>query len=270
MTERALLTTRGLRATLGLVFGVTLVTVYLPLTVMMVFSFNSGRYQTLPFREPTLQWYVRMAQDGSFANGLTNSLVVAAVASVLATTLGFLAAYGFHRSRVPGRTVLLALVLAPLAVPLILVGIGMRLQVTALGLSPGLWLVMLGQTVYVLPLAILNLRTRIMQVPPSLEEAALSLGASRLRAIFGIVAPVCGSTLMATLLITFTFAFDEFVIAYFLTNFQLTLPIKIWTTLVTGFDPTINAVGTAVFLFSLTAGITAQVVLLARHSKGRT
>ena len=157
---------------------------------------------------------------------------------------------------------------APLAVPLILIGIGMRLQISALGISPALWLVALGQTVYVLPLATLNLRTRIMRVPPSLEEAALSLGAGRMRAIFGIVAPACGSTLVATLLITFTFAFDEFVIAYFLTNFQLTLPIRIWTTLVTGFDPTINAVGTAVFLFSLAVGIMAQAVLLTRGTRG--
>jgi spermidine/putrescine transport system permease protein len=224
----------------------------------MLFSFNSGRYQTLPFREPTLQWYVRMAEDGGFVDGLVNSLVIACLASLLATTLGFLAAYGFHRSRLPARAVLLGLVLAPLAVPLILIGIGMRLQITALGISP----------VYVLPLAILNLRTRIMRVPPSLEEAALSLGAGRLRAIFGIVAPACGSTLVATLLITFTFAFDEFVIAYFLTNFQLTLPIRIWTTLVTGFDPTINAVGTAVFLFSLAVGIMAQAVLLTRGTRG--
>lgn len=267
MNSSDLVTTRGLRAGLWMFFGLALVVVYLPLAVMMLFSFNSGRYQTLPFREPTLQWYVRMAQDGSFADGLTNSLAVAAVACLLATTLGFLAAYGFHRSRLPAKAVLLALVLAPLAVPLILVGIGMRLQITALGLSPSLGLVMLGQTVYVLPLAILNLRTRIVRVPPSLEEAALSLGAGRLRAIFGIVAPACGSTLVATALITFTFAFDEFVIAYFLTNFQITLPIKIWTTLVTGFDPTINAVGTAVFLFSLTAGIVAQAVLLARQPK---
>jgi spermidine/putrescine transport system permease protein len=260
---------RGVRAALGALFGVALAVVYLPIAVMALFSFNSGRYQTLPFREPTLQWYLRMAQDGGFVDGLANSLLIASGASLLATTLGFLAAYGLHRSRMPAKPVLIGLVLAPLAVPLILIGIGMRLQITALGLSPALWLVLLGQTVYVLPLAVLNLRTRIMRVPPSLEEAALSLGASRLRAIFGVVAPACGSTLVATLLITFTFAFDEFVIAYFLTNFQLTLPIKIWTTLVTGFDPAINAVGAAVFLFSLTVGVAAQAVLLSRQPRVR-
>lgn len=268
MSAADLVAARPARIALGLLFAVTLVVVYLPLAVMMVFSFNSGRYQTLPFREPTLDWYVRLAADRGFIDGLLNSLAIAAGASLLATTLGFLAAYGFHRARLPGKPLLLGLVLAPLAVPLLLIGIGMRLQITALGLQPALWLVLLGQTVYVLPLAILNLRARIARVPPSLEEAALTLGAGRLRALFGIVAPACGATLLATIMLTFTFAFDEFVIAYFLTNFEVTLPIKIWTTLVTGFDPTINAVGTAVFLFSLTVGVAAQAVLLARQPRG--
>lgn len=267
MTQVDLLVSRWVRGVLAAFFILATFIIYLPLFVMVVFSFNSGRFQTLPFREPTLQWYLRAASDQSFIDGLTNSLIIASGASLLATTIGFLAAYGFHRSNIPARPLLLGLVLAPLAVPLILIGIGMRLQITSIGLEPALWIVMLGQTVYVLPLAILNLRARIARVPPSLEEAALSLGASRLRAIFGIVAPACGSTLIATLLLTFTFAFDEFVIAYFLTNFEITLPIKIWTTLVTGFDPTINAVGTAVFVFSLSLGVTAQLFLAARQSR---
>ena len=135
-----------------------------------------------------------------------------------------------------------------------LIGISLRLYFVSLGLKPSLWLVFVGQTLFVLPLAILNLRNRIAQIPRSHEEAAWALGASRLRAIVEIVLPSCRFAVVATLIVTFTFAFDEFVIAYFLTNFDITLPIKIWTTLVTGFDPTINAVGVCVFLFSMGDG----------------
>lgn len=265
MTSQDLIAPLSLRVGLGAIFGLAAVVIYLPITVMIVFSFNSGRYQTLPFREPTLQWYVQLVQDTSFVDGLINSVTIAGGASVLATLLGFLAAYGFQKARLPAKPLLFALVFAPLVVPLILIGIGMRLQLAALGLQPSLWFVLLGQTVYVLPLAILNLRARLERIPPSLEEAALSLGASRPRALFEIVAPACASTLFATILLTFTFAFDEFVIAYFLTNFQITLPIKIWTTLVTGFDPKVNAAGTIVFLFSLSLGVAAQCVLLLRQ-----
>lgn len=267
MTAQELIAPRPLRLVLALFFAIATALIYLPIAVMAVFSFNSGRYQTLPFREPTLNWYVQLARDQSFLDGLVNSLVIASGAALLATFLGFLAAYGFHKARLPGKPVLLGLVLAPLVVPLILVGIGMRLQLSALGLQPSLWFVLFGQTVYVLPLAVLNIRARLAHVPASLEEAATSLGASQTRAILEIVAPACASTLLATLLLTFTFAFDEFVIAYFLTNFQITLPIKIWTTLVTGFDPKINAAGTVVFLFSLTLGVVAQCVLLVRQPR---
>lgn len=267
MTAQELIAPRPLRLVLALCFAFATAIIYLPIAVMAVFSFNSGRYQTLPFREPTLNWYVQLARDQSFLDGLVNSLVIASGAALLATFLGFLAAYGFHKARLPGKPVLLGLVLAPLVVPLILVGIGMRLQLSALGLQPSLWFVLFGQTVYVLPLAVLNIRARLAHVPASLEEAATSLGASQTRAILEIVAPACASTLLATLLLTFTFAFDEFVIAYFLTNFQITLPIKIWTTLVTGFDPKINAAGTVVFLFSLTLGVAAQCVLLVRQPR---
>jgi spermidine/putrescine transport system permease protein len=121
-----------------------------------------------------------------------------------------------------------------------------------------------GQVLYVLPLAVLNLRNRIAQLPKSHEEAGWALGASRLRAIIDVILPACRASLIATFILCFTFAFDEFVIAYFLTNFSVTLPIKIWTTLVTGFDPTINALGTMVFAFSLILGVTAQWLLLRK------
>ena len=118
-----------------------------------------------------------------------------------------------------------------------------------------------------MPLAILNLRNRIAQIPKSQEEAAWALGAGRTRSMLEIVLPNCKFALAATLILTFTFAFDEFVIAYFLTNFSITLPIKIWTSLVTGFDPAINAVGTMVFLFSMALGICSQLLLMKEKKR---
>lgn len=269
MSHRSLVLTRGARALLVLFFALMVIVVYMPLATMFVFSFNSGRFQTLPFRGFTFDWYVRAASDTGFVDGLVNSLVIASVASIAATVIGFFCAYALVRARIPGKGVLTLLILAPLALPLILLGIGMRLQLTSAGVPLSLWAVLFGQTVFVLPLAIMNLRARLIQVPMSCEDAAVSLGASRLRARLEIVAPMCKTSLGATLLITFTFAFDEFVIAYFLSNFETTLPIKIWTTLVTGFDPTINAVGTGVLIFSLFLGFVAQSILLRRNLQQR-
>lgn len=251
---------------LASLFWITAALIYLPIGVMAVFSFSSARYQILPFQDFTAQWYVRVFTDGQYTAGFFNSLALAAIVSLAATLIGFACAYSLVNARFPGKTAVTLLVLAPLAVPLLLVGIALRIWTQQLGIQPSLSMAGVGQVLYVLPLAVLNLRNRIAQVPKSHEEAAWALGASRLRAIAGIVLPACRVSLIATFLLCFTFAFDEFVIAYFLTNFSITLPIKIWTTLVTGFDPTINALGTMVFVFSLALGVTAQWLLMRKDA----
>ena len=256
-----------MRLGFGALFTSAVVIIYLPIAVMFVFSFNQGRYQVMPFRAFTLQWYERLLADPQYLSGLANSLLIAGAVSVTATGVAFACAYSLANASFPGKTAATLFVLAPLAVPLVLIGISLRLYCVALGLEPSLWLVYLGQTVFVLPLAILNLRNRIAQIPRSHEEAAWALGASRLRAIMEIVLPSCRLAIIATLIITFTFAFDEFVIAYFLTNFDITLPIKIWTTLVTGFDPAINAAGVCVFLFSMGLGVAAQLLFMRRPAR---
>ena len=247
-------------------FCLSLIVIYLPILVMIVFSFNSGKYQTLPFREPTFEWYVSLIADNSFINSFFTSLMMASLASIFATILGFLAAYAFSKAKVPAHAILFGIVVCPLVIPMILIGIGMRLQIVSIGIEPALWLVLLGQTLYVLPLAVINLKNRIDKIPKSMEEAAISLGSTRIKSIILILAPICAPSIFATLLLTFTFSFDEFVIAYFLTNFEVTLPIRIWTSLVTGFEPKINAVGTAVFIFSLTLGLIAQFILLFKQT----
>ncbi len=252
---------------LGLLFLAVTATIYLPIVVMAVFSFNSGRYQVMPFREFTLAWFGRVFHDSQYLSGLLNSVVIASAVSVSATAIAFMCAYSLVNARFPGKTAVTLFVLAPLAVPLILIGIGLRLYFVSIGFEPSLGLVYVGQVLYVLPLAVLNLRNRIAQIPKSHEEAAWSLGASRGRAIVEIVIPSCRVAIFATLIITFTFAFDEFVIAYFLTNFSITLPIKIWTTLVTGFDPAINAIGVMVFGFSMALGIAAQALFMRKDQQ---
>ncbi len=250
------------RAVLGVLFSTVVAVVYLPILVMIVFSFNSGRFQTMPFRRFITDWYGRAVFDQQYVDGLLNSLTLSGSVCLISTAIAFLCAYSLVNAEFPGKTLVTAFVLAPLAVPLVLIGISMRLYFVSLGLEPSLGLAAAGQVIYVMPLAILNLRNRIAQIPKSQEEAAWTLGASRLRSMLEILLPNCKLALIATGILTFTFAFDEFVIAYFLTNFSITLPIKIWTSLVTGFDPTINAVGTLVFLFSMALGLASQLLLM--------
>tara|TARA_Y100000996_G_scaffold323129_1_gene259201 strand:- start:52 stop:831 length:780 start_codon:yes stop_codon:yes gene_type:complete len=246
-----------------LFFSVVFV-IYLPIIVMIIFSFNSSKYQIMPFRNFTTEWYNRVLNDSQYLDGLLNSLMVSITVSLLATTLAFFCSYSLVNSDFKGKSFLNLFFLTPLVVPLILIGISLRFYLTAQGYEPSLYLVTIGQSIFVMPLAILNLSNRMSQIPKNLEEAAWSLGSSRIRSMFEIILPACKFSLIATFILTFTFAFDEFIIAYFLNNFSITLPIKIWTSLVTGFDPAINAIGTLVFLTSLTLGLTAQLLFMKK------
>ena len=238
--------------------------IYLPIIVMIIFSFNSSKYQIMPFRDFTTEWYYRVINDTQYLEGLTNSLVVSFTVSLLVTILAFFCSYSLVNSSFRGKSILNLFFLTPLVVPLILIGISLRFYLSAQGYEPSLYLVTIAQSIFVMPLAILNLSNRMSQIPKNLEEAAWSLGSSRIRSMFEIILPACKFSLIATFILTFTFAFDEFIIAYFLNNFSITLPIKIWTSLVTGFDPAINAVGTLVFLTSLTLGLTAQLLFMKK------
>ena len=249
---------------LYILFATIVSLIYLPILVMIVFSFNSSKYQIMPFRNFTTSWYQRVLTDSQYIEGLSNSLIVSISVSLFATLLAFFCAYSLVNSNFKGKSFLNLFFLTPLVVPLILIGISLRFFLTSKGYEPSLFLVAIGQSIFVMPLAILNLSNRMSQIPKNLEEAAWSLGSSRLRSMFEIVLPSCKFSLIATFILTFTFAFDEFIIAYFLTNFSITLPIKIWTSLVTGFDPAINAIGTIVFLTSLTLGLISQILFLKK------
>lgn len=265
MNTRAPGRARAAEAMLAVWLGLFAVLLYLPLVVMVLFSVNRARFAAFPFVGFSWRWYERLFADPSWIAALVNSLVVGVAASAIATVLGFLCGYALAVSRFRGKHAFTLLVLAPLAVPLILLGVSIRVVMFFLHLEPSLWFVLAGHVVYVLPLAVLTLRNRIARIPPSHEAAAFDLGATRWQAMVLIVLPQCRTALIATFLLTFTFAFDEFIVAYFLTTFELTLPIKIWVSLMTGFDPTVNAAGTLMLIASIALGVTAQALSMARE-----
>jgi len=185
-------------------------------------------------------------------------LILAGSTSVTATIIGFFGAYSALRSNMKFKNIFSSSMLLPLAIPYILLGVALRIYFFNLKVPLSLFTVYLGHLTFTIPLAFLTIRARIAQIPMTYEEAAWDLGASRLVTLKEIVLPLSFPGIIASLLLTFTFAFDEFIIAYFLTRFEMTLPIKIWSTLITGFDPRVNAVGTMVFLITLIIVFLAQ------------
>lgn len=239
------------RIPLILTLALTGAVIYLPILFVVIFSFNSGRFQVFPLKGFSLVWYQKMLSDTAFMDALKNSVIVSLGVGVVSTIFGFLGAYSLVKAEFRFKDLLSTLLITPLAVPGVLLAISLRVYFYSLGWSFSLLTVFLGQLITNIPLALMIIRARLLQIPLSLEEAAWDLGAGRLRSLAEVILPMTIPSMIVSMLLTFTFSFDEFIIAYFLTQFELTLPIKIWANLITGYDPTVNAIGTIVFFLSL-------------------
>jgi spermidine/putrescine transport system permease protein len=237
----------------ALVLGLAYLFIYLPVASLVLFSFHEGKVPLPPFRGPTLDWYARVLSNGKLLAATGHSVLVGAVSAILATALGFLAAYGFARHRVAGAKGLELLLILPLTVSYLIIGIGLLVTFSAVGLPKSLVAVAIGHVVINLPLAFAICRAAMGEREARLERAARDLGASEWQVFRRVTVPLTAPALAAALALCFTLSWDEFVIAFLNSSFDVTLPVVIWSMLRTGLNPETNAAGTLVFLVSLTA-----------------
>ncbi len=238
--------------------------IFAPIITTIVFSFDVDRFASLPWRGFSLIWYKRLIEFPDLWLPLRNSLIVGFAVAVTSATLGFAAAYALVNTRFRGQDVLVLALISPMAVPWILLGFGLLLFLSRLGLSNSLAAVWISHTVFTAPLATVVIRARLSGMRKSLEEAAWDLGSGRLRAVWEIVLPNAMPGVLAALLLTFTLSFDEFILAWFVCGFKETLPVKIWGLMRSGINPTISAIGTLVFVVSISLTVAAQFLLRRR------
>jgi spermidine/putrescine transport system permease protein len=225
--------------------------IFLPIGVLVLFSFQDGILPVPPLRGLSLRWYEALLADGRMQAALVNSVIVGLVSAGVATLLGFLAAYGLARHRPRAARIMRGLIMSPIAVSYLVIGLGLALGFNQLGLSRDLWQVAIGHVVINLPIAFAVIASQMSAGQEHMEQAARDLGASELRVLVGITAPILMPALLAAFVLTFTLSWDEFVIALLLTRFDVTLPVEIWSAIRTGLDPRTNALGTLVFALSL-------------------
>lgn len=225
--------------------------IFLPIGVLVLFSFQDGIVPVPPFQGFTLRWYESLFADDRMMSALVNSLLVGLASAAAATLLGFLAAYGLARYQPRARRVLEGLIIAPIAVSYLVIGLGLGMAFNELGLSRSLEQVVVGHIVIDLPIAFVVILSQMDEHQEHAERAARDLGAPEWRVLAGITVPLLLPALLAAFVLTFTLSWDEFVIALLLTRFDVTLPVEIWSAIRTGLDPETNAVGTLVFLLSV-------------------
>jgi spermidine/putrescine transport system permease protein len=225
--------------------------IYLPIGVLVLFSFQDGRLPVPPLRGLSLRWYESLLANDRMMSALLNSILVGVASAAIVTLLGFVAAYGVARHRPRARGAVSGLIMAPIAVSYLVIALGLSLGFSALGLGRSLEQVVVGHVVINLPIAFAVILSQMNERQEHLEHAARDLGASELRVLAQITAPILLPGLLAAFVLTFTLSWDEFVIALLLTRFEVTLPVEIWSAIRTGLDPETNAVGTLVFVLSV-------------------
>mgnify|MGYP003923468771 CR=1 FL=1 len=237
---------------LGYLYLVVIFTfIFLPVLVLVLFSFQAGRLPVPPFDGPSLKWYSEVLGHRGLMEALRNSLIVALVSSTIALTLGFLAAQGLARVHLPGSVVMRGLLITPMTVSYLIIALGLLSMFNGIGVRPSLWATGVGHVVINLPLCFAILFAAMGDHPKNAERAARDLGASELQVVTLVTAPMLKPALLAAFFLSVTFSWDEFIIAFLLTRFDVTLPVEIWSMLRSGLSPATNAIGSLVFLVSI-------------------
>lgn len=238
--------------------------VFAPIAASFVFSFNSDRFPSIPLGQFSTDWYRAVASDPLVWEGARNTLMVGVIVGVISTLLGFGAAYTDYRYHFLGKQVYLALALLPPTIPVIILGLAMLAYLSRISLSGNALSVILAHVVVCAPFAMAIIRLRLNQMDAALEPAAWNLGASEWKAMAHVIVPFARPAILGALFITMAVSFDEFAVAWFVSGLNETLPVKVLGFLQGQVSPRINAIGSFVFVLSMTLVILAQILLTGR------
>lgn len=205
-----------------------LIVLYLPVMLLPLFSFNDSIYVKFPLKGFTFQWYIElMDRDPAWA-ALRNSLKVGITTALISTGLGIFAAKAITRYTLPGRGPVVGFIMLPLVIPGIIFGVALLVLLSQLGIRLSLYTVTIGHIIICLPFAIATMIPRFEGFDKSVEEASADLGENAWWTFWRITFPMVFPGILASLLLTFTVSFDEFIMAFFLSGTDATLPMYIW------------------------------------------
>lgn len=241
-----------------------LVFLYAPVLLLPLFAFNDSTVIAFPLQGFTTRWFADLAGIKALHDAVLNSLLIAVSTAILATCLGVFAARASARFAFPGKKGIMGLIMLPLVLPEIIVAVSLLVVLLQLGINLGAWTVILGHVLLCTPFAIAILNAAFLALDESMEEASLDLGETRWSTFRLITLPLVMPGIISSLLISFTISLDEFIIAFFLTGNEPTLPVYLWSQL--RFPqkiPIVMALGTIMLVLSL------LLLSLAEYSRRR-
>jgi putrescine transport system permease protein len=248
--------------------GLGLAFLYLPIVILVIYSFNASRLVTV-WGGWSLRWYFEFFHDRAMIEAALMSFRVAAASATLATLLGTLAAVALSRGqRFKGRALFSGMLYAPLVMPEVITGLSLLLLFVALDAERGFWTVTIAHTTLTMCFVAVVVQSRLGSLDRSLEEAAMDLGCDPVRAFVAVTLPLIAPAIAAGWMLAFTLSLDDLVIATFTTGpGSETLPIRIYSEVKLGVNPEINAICTLVI--GLIAAVIVVASLVSKLTSGR-
>ncbi len=247
---------------------------YVPIVALLIFSFNDSPIPNV-WRGFTLKWYWALAKDNEMLSGLWLSLQIALLTACGSVVLGTLAAFALVKyKRFTGRTLFSGMVSAPLVMPEVVVGLSLLLMLVsvqrAIGFPErGMFTIWLGHLLMGMAYATVVVQSRLQDLNPQLEEAAMDLGARPQQVFWLVTLPMVAQSLISAWLLTFTISLDDVVISAFLSGpGSTTMPLVIFSRARLGLNPSVNAVATVIIVI-VSIGVVAASYLLARAEHQR-
>ena len=231
---------------------------YIPILLLVVYSFNDSKLN-LQWVGFTTKWYGLLLQNEVLIRAFQNSLIVACVTTVLSVVIGTSAAWLLYRYRFPAQQTLGLLIFIPMVMPEVLMGVSLLVLFVNLGLPLGYTTLIIAHTTFCFPFVLVGVQARLQGIDPALEEAALDLGATPLKAFWLVIVPYLMPAIIAGALMAFTLSFDEYIVTVCTSGADSqTLPLKVYGMVRVGLNPQLNALST------LFIGATALLVIASQ------
>jgi spermidine/putrescine transport system permease protein len=239
----------------------------LPIAVVILFSFNdpAGRFN---YTWQGFTWDNWKNWDGipGLREAITLSVQIALLSSLIATALGTLIALALVRYRFRGRGTTNLLIFLPMSTPEIVLGASLLTLFLNLNAQFGFWTILIAHVMFCISYVVVTVKARLIGFDRHLEEAAMDLGANELSTFRLVTLPLIAPAILSAALLSFALSIDDFVITYFNAGPKITFPIFVWGAARVGAPPQVNVIGTAIFVFAVTAMI-ANVLLQTRRAR---
>ena len=224
---------------------------YLPIVILILYSFNGQGVGGFPPHHLTFDWYRILFADDLIWDSVLNSLQVAFAAMAISLAFGIPAALALDRAQFPGKALFRRLVLLPLILPGIITGLSLLMLFNLTGTKLSLMTIILGHGTALISVATTEVFAGLQKLDRAQEEASLDLGANYWQTFWRVTMPNLKLPIIGAALLIFTLSMDEIAVSFFLIGRDNTLPLEIWGRLRRGITPEINAVSTIIFMFSL-------------------